>query len=141
MAGLHAAGRGGDGQALAPQLLDGRADPLGGQPHQLVLGEAGAVDEPARLYMMDDVHDFENQAGNLAQPRLAHPGGEQEQLLHVLGVRHRVGHVVAEGGAQVVHRLVEDALQARAVDGIVGLEEAEAQVAVHFLAGVEMAHR
>ena len=138
VAGLHAPRRGGDGHALATELVDGVVHPVRDELAELVLGDARPVQEPARFDVVDDVHHLQHQAGHLPQPRLALPARVEEEVLHLGWMRHRVADVIAEGGTQIVDGLVEDALEPRAVEGIVGLEQAEPQVAVHLVLGLEV---
>ena len=51
-------------------MIDARGDQL----RELVLGDAGAVQNAARLDVMDDVHDLENDAGNPPQPLMTEGG-------------------------------------------------------------------
>ena len=106
---------------------------------ELVLGNAGPMQERPGLHVMDDVHQLERDAGYPAEAqRLLGARCPEEEVLDLPGMRHLFGDAVTEGGAQVLHGLVEHVLDARPIEGIVRLEEAEPQVAVDVVAGLEM---
>src|SRR5207248_9182519 len=65
-------------------------------------------------------------------------GCPEEKVLDLARMGHLLRDAVAEGGSQVLHRLVEDVLDARAVEGVLRLEQAETQVAIDLVAAREM---
>jgi len=138
VARLHAARRGDHRKPFAPELSDAVIDALGDELAKLVLAHAGAVQEAPRLHVVDHVHHLEHQAGDLAQLRIADSRGEQEQVLYLRRLRDLLRHRVTEGGAQVVDRFVEDALQASPIERVIGLEETEAQVVIDLLFRLEV---
>src|SRR6267378_7052364 len=135
---LHAARRRHHRKSLAAELLHAVVDALGDQLAEFVFAHPGTVQEPDRLDVVDDVHHLENETGDPPELRVAHSRRKQEQILHPRRLRDLFGDHVPEGGAQVVDGLVEDALEPVAIEGIVGLEQAEPEVLIDFLAGLEV---
>ena len=138
MTRLDAAGGGNHGKAFAPELGDAVIDALGDELAELVLADAGAVEQAARLDVMDDVHHFQHEASDAAEPRVSNAGGEKEQVLHLRRLRDLFRHHVAEGGPQIVDCLVENTLQVGPIEGVARLEQTKAEVMVDLFLGLEV---
>ena len=139
------------GLHVPDELDDGEPEPLhlpGALHHPLVdhggdvaLGHLGAEEQLASLEVVDDVHHLEHDAGDLpvalwvpgVQPR-----GEEEEIVDLAGPGDGRRHPVAEGRAEVLHRVGEDAVEQRPVERIGVAELVQPEEVVDLVAVAEV---